>query len=898
MPSRFFRQHLLLMAIGIVSGLAVQMDWWASTGTFDAVPQGEKILAMLGAAALMTAALLGLRALVRRVVLRLSLPVGVKHDYGRYDSLTYGVFLLTLTGAVGVQLSLPFLYILGFAFLLAQAFLVLRLLGKTQEGERFYLSAGWLSGLFLMSGFAALMYQIVWQRTLFAAYGVNVESVTIIVSVFMFGLGVGSFMGGMLSKRFPTRLPEMFVMCELAIGAFGVVSLPLIGWITDLTVHGSLLSISLVTYAVLFVPTLFMGATLPILVTHLHRSNRHIGRSVGTLYFVNTIGSAIASLVTVDVLFAMVGRQTTVYVAALFNFLVAGLVYAYCRRQAALPSPPQPAPAPAPAPHSAAHGNAISYPLALLLAAATGYVSLSQEILWTRAIAYASGGVPHVFGYILGFFLFGIAAGSLVGKWVSESGRFRPLVYVAWMFLATAVWYFVSIPLTGAVIGISPMAGIAFSYLTVATVAFLLGSIFPVLCHFGIPMNAPVGMAISGIYVANILGSTAGPLVTGFVLMNRLGLEQMILFLSLLSLLLAVVVGLAGARSGKGRAAVFAGGLAVMLGLLAAYSPAYGHLLERMLFDRQLMTADGYKYILQNRSGIIAITSNEGGDIIFGGGVYDGRFNVDPVTNSNVITRAYLMAALHPNPEEVLEIGLSSGSWTWVVAAHSSVKHLTVVEINPGYVELIRKYPDHDVILTDPRVRITVDDGRRWLKRNPQARFDFILTNTTFHWRSDATNLLSKEFIELCRSHLKEGGVVYYNTTGAEEVVFTAASVFKHVTTFGSFVAASDRPFDMSDEVKRDNLLRFTSEGRPILSPDTPATRKVLEELVSAPLPDMGEELRRRPNLPVITEDNMLTEYKRMHNKLTPLYRWYDPDRAWFASPPAPAPGVPIFRFP
>ena len=853
---------------------------------------------MLRSAALMAAALIGFRALMRKVVLRLSLPAGVTQDYCRYDSLTYGVFLLPLAGAVGVQLSLPFLYILGFAFLVAQALLVLRLLGKTGEGERIYLSVGWLSVLFLVSGFAALMYQIVWQRTLFAAYGVNVESVTIIVSVFMFGLGVGSVMGGMLSKRFPTRLPQLFVLCELAIGAFGLVSLPLIGWITDLTVHGSLLNISLVTYAILFVPTLFMGATLPILVAHLHRSNRHIGRSVGTLYFCNTIGSAVASLVTVDVLFAMVGRQTTVFVAVFFNFLVAGLVYAYCRRQRRLPRAPQAAPVPAPVPQAAAHGNAISYPLALLLAAATGYVSLSQEILWTRAIAYASGGVPHVFGHILGFFLFGVAAGALVGKRVCESGRVRPLVYVAWMFLATAVWYFASIPLTGAVIGVSPMAGIAFSYLTVATVAFLLGSIFPVLCHFGIPANAPVGMAISGIYVANILGSTAGPLVTGFVLMNRLGLEQMILYLSLVSLLLAVVVGLAGSRSGKGRAAVFTGGLATTLCLIVAYPPAYEHLLERLLFDRQLLTAEGYKYVLQNRSGIIAVTAHEGGDVIYGGGVYDGRFNVDPVTNSNLITRAYLMAALHPNPEEVLEIGLSSGSWTWVVAAHESVKNLTVVEINPGYGELIRKYPDHLNILVDPRVRIAFDDGRRWLKRHPQARFDFILMNTTFHWRSDETNLLSREFIELCRAHLKEGGVMYYNATGSEDVVFTAASVFRHVTTFGSFVAASDKPFAMSGDARRENLLRFTAEQRPILNPDAPATRKVLEELVSAPLPDLGEELRRRPDLRVITEDNMLTEYKRMHNKLTPLYRWYDPDRAWFAVRRVPAPGVAVFRFP
>src|SRR5438093_222678 len=85
-----------------------------------------------------------------------------------------------------------------------------------------------LSCLFLISGFAALIYQIVWQRALFTAFGVNIESITTVVAVFMFGLGVGALVGGKLSQRWPNRLPQLFLLCELAIGAFGLVSLPLI----------------------------------------------------------------------------------------------------------------------------------------------------------------------------------------------------------------------------------------------------------------------------------------------------------------------------------------------------------------------------------------------------------------------------------------------------------------------------------------------------------------------------------------------------------------------------------------------------------------------------------------------------------------------------------------------
>jgi spermidine synthase len=110
-------------------------------------------------------------------------------------------------------------------------------------------------------------------------------------------------------------------------------------------------------------------------------------------------------------------------------------------------------------------------------------------------------------------------------------------------------------------------------------------------------------------------------------------------------------------------------------------------------------------------------------------------------------------------------IGLSSGSWATVVANHPGVTRLTVIEINPGYLGLIRQYPDVAGLLTNPKVEIHIDDGRRWLTRNADRKFDAVLANTTFHWRSNASNLLSVEFLELIRSHLNPGGFYFYNTT-------------------------------------------------------------------------------------------------------------------------------------
>jgi spermidine synthase len=655
----------------------------------------------------------------------------------------------------------------------------------------------------------------------------------------------------------------------------------LIRGITDATVHGSLLSITLVTYALLFWPTIFMGATLPILVSYLHRYYKHIGKAVGTLYFFNTIGSAIAALVTVDVLFVFLGQQSTVFIAAMFNFLVGVLVFIYCRKLSHQKAKAEVATESASDSRQQRKVYPISYPLGLLLAGASGYISLSQEIVWVRAVSYASGGMPHIFGHILGFFLFGVAGGSLLGKKVCDGNRSRPLIFVASIFLATGLFYYASIPLSSFVISLYREAGMVVCYLTIAIVAFLLGSIFPVLCHFGIRSNTAVGLSLSGMYMANILGSTAGPLITGFVLMNFLPMEKIIMSLSMLSLALAAGVVLLEEQRFRTRAGVLASVVVALTILVIFQDGVYRGVLERLHFAKDDLKQSNFKYVVQNRSGIITVSQEETGDIIYGGGVYDGRFNLDPVVNSNGIRRAYMLAALHPNPETILEIGLSSGSWTWVMAAHPAVKKITVVEINPAYLDVIKYYPDHKTILSSPKVSYYFDDGRRWLRRHPEARFDVIVMNTTFHWRSNATNLLSKEFLETCRNHLKDGGVIYYNTTGSEDVAFTAASVFTYVTTYENFVAASNRPFNMTMEQRLQNLLRFQSNGRAILDGSNATTESLLKEMAASALADKAEDIRRRPDLRVITEDNMLTEYKKMHSRISYLYAWYDPRTSW-----------------
>lgn len=183
----------------------------------------------------------------------------------------------------------------------------------------------WLQGIFFLSGFSALVYQVVWQRALFAIFGINSESVTVIVTAFMLGLGLGSAIGGLLARspRRPALL--LFAVAEAGIGIFGLLSLGMFHSVGRLTLALPPLGTGLVTFLLLLVPTLLMGATLPLLTAHLVKRWGNVGRSVSALYAVNTLGSAAAALVAAFLLLEALGQAGSVRIAAAGNLVVAAV---------------------------------------------------------------------------------------------------------------------------------------------------------------------------------------------------------------------------------------------------------------------------------------------------------------------------------------------------------------------------------------------------------------------------------------------------------------------------------------------------------------------------------------------------------------------------------------------
>jgi len=181
--------------------------------------------------------------------------------------------------------------------------------------------------LFLVSGAAALIYQVCWQRLLFESVGVDIESVTIIVSTFMLGLGLGSLGGGELVDRYPQRTLEFFALIELSTGVFGILSPYLIHAASQLVVNSSRATIGGVNFGLLLIPTTLMGATLPILVAHVVRIYRNLGVSVGVLYFANTLGAALGAAFTGFVALYYLALTSTIDIAAGLNIAVGATVW-------------------------------------------------------------------------------------------------------------------------------------------------------------------------------------------------------------------------------------------------------------------------------------------------------------------------------------------------------------------------------------------------------------------------------------------------------------------------------------------------------------------------------------------------------------------------------------------
>ena len=718
----------------------------------------------------------------------------------------------------------------------------------------------WLYALFFLSGFPALIYQIVWQRTLFAIYGVNIESVTMVVSAFMLGLGLGSLAGGRISKSPSAPLLLLFAAVELGVAAFGAISLPLFHWVANFTAGAPPLETGVISFLLVLIPTVLMGATLPLLVTQLVRLSGNVGRSVGMLYFVNTLGSATACFAAALYTMPHLGMSGSIKLAVALNVLAAlAVLTLHFRFRTASVSTAEEI-------RGTERLQMIPFPVALALAAISGFIALCYEIVWYRLYSFASEGTAQAFAYVLGAFLFGIAFGSLLGRRLCQNNSPNITGAIGQLVLFANLTGFAIVPLVAFLVR---FVNYAWTLPLIAIAAGLLGATFPLMCHISVLPDSRSGQGLSYLYLANIIGSAAGSWLVGFVMMDYLSLRSISVLLAILGVCVAATLTLWNHRGPRVypilAALVVCGNIYAMSKFL--YAPVYDELQSQKDYGKpRLKIID----LVETRSGVISVNEDHE---IFGGGVYDGMLSTN-LLNNEILERAFALSLFHPAPKEVLMIGLSGGAWSQVIANHAQVEKVTIIEINPGYLDLMKRYPEVAPQLKNPKVEIIIDDGRRWMFRNRTRKFDVIVMDTIYHHRAHSTNLLSVEMMDLASSLLKPGGLLYFNSTYSEEAQHTGAVKFPYGYRFGPMMAVSNSPINLNKERWRQMLENYKLDGKPVLDLTKPEALKrlndILEYVDSLPGIPVNYErmetrevlLERTKALPIVTDDNMVTEWR------------------------------------
>lgn len=702
-----------------------------------------------------------------------------------------------------------------------------------------------LHGVFILSGISALIYQLVWQRALLTIYGSNVESVAMVVAAFLAGLGIGSLFGGWISKSTQAPLVLLFGLAELGVGAYGLVSLKLfdaVGAITSAQAHG--LTTGVLVFLLVFLPTLLMGATLPMLVAHQVRDTAHVGESVSRLYFVNTLGAALGAFIAAHWLLGSFGMSGTVRIAASLNALAAVIVLLALRK------PSQASDQPARS-QTAELKPEILFRTALLWSALSGFIALSWEIIWSRVFNFASASRAPVFGYMLGSYLLGLAIGSLLSpRLLARTGELRPKL-ARWVLLSSVAGFLVA-PLT------SMTAAHVFweyGYLFVIAAGTLIGLTFPLLCHAAIPPGKNTGSQLSRLYLANIIGSGAGSLLTGFVFMECMSLQ--VLSWLLLGISWLWVEGIARFQ------------LPVRERLLPLFMafvtliPFQGFY-ERLQYKNEFKHGMRFEQTIESRHGVITVdTSNA----VYGNGAYDGVIGTKLEPKSWLV-RPYFLSAVRDRIENVLVIGVASGSWTQILLNHPQVKKVTAIELSHGYLDLIRSRPEVASLLANPKLELAIDDGRRWLRHHPDARFDAIVMNTTHHWREFASALLSLEFLTEIKAHLTPEGIAFWNCTESPRAARTGMEVFPHTLMVMNHCLASNAPLKPDRDHWQKILTDYRIDGLPVIAADQ--IEGVVDFLSDEALPvpgNMWHWCRREAmqaawgKAEIITDDNLGHEY-------------------------------------
>ncbi len=674
--------------------------------------------------------------------------------------------------------------------------------------------------LFCLSGIPALIYQVSWQRILALHSGVGIYSISMIVASFMAGLGLGSQLGGKLSKKMhPPKALRSFAILELSIGLFAAISCFFYYDLLYLKLHEvypTSWRAGIVHFLALVIPTGLMGMSLPFLVKAMVHDLRIACRTISYLYGINTLGAALGALVTTWILIRYFGIRGAVYVGVCCNMLVGLGSWVLTRFIGSKNRDDQHSTDPSP--HSDLKIETPGeHPLSLwvVLYALSGFCALGLEIVWFRILDVSVKSTAFTFGTVLAIYLFGLALGSLFGSTFAVNLK-RPLrafllcqcILLSYVGISTLLLVVLPKTLPGLrwlVIYWRQYDGFYLGLDRNLTALIRLYGILP-LCLFGFPTilmglafailqkavhndRQTTGLKVGILQASNIAGCTIGSLVVGLLLLTLLGTAITIQILVGLSLIFALFgIKYYGLKS------VFALFILAIIILLPVMPN------QHALWQRLHGLEEGEGMFDEDATGVVAITIEPPAD--------SDRYRVSingkghswlPFSGIHSQLGA-IPAIVHPLPRDVAIIGLGSGDTGWSAGCRPETETITIFEICSPQKRLLtmlsnqQKIPNLSEFLSDSRFDIVTADGRNDLAHN-NKQYDLIEADGLRPTSAYSGNLYSMEFFELCARNLKPGGIVC-SWTPTERVYRTFSDVFPYVLDFnsGTILIGSNSP--------------------------------------------------------------------------------------------------------
>jgi len=648
------------------------------------------------------------------------------------------------------------------------------------EVERRWLPA--LLLLFIGSGCAALIYEVVWFQLLQLSVGSSAVSLGILLGVFMGGMCLGS----LLPRYIPARHHplKVYAYLELGIGVCGiliVLIVPLIGGVYTTiagTGQASLFLRAIVAGICLLPPTLLMGATLPAIARWVETTPTGVSW-LGYFYAGNLAGAVLGSLVAGFYLLRVYDMPTATAVAVALNVLVALMALVVARQVAYLPAEGMTTPA--------LSGDARLVYVAIAL---SGLTALGSEVVWTRVLSLLFGATTYTFSLILAVFLVGLGIGSTVGSGLARSVG-SPRAALGWCQLLLCITIGWAGWATGQSlpywpinpsISTDPSYNLQLDLMRAIWVMFpstlLWGASFPLALAAVAQRGQDPGRLVGGVYAANTVGAIVGALATGLLMVGTIGSQlsqQILIGIAAMSGLLMLVGGsdapeqvevdgtLVPARAGVNMklAAVLVIGVSLVAVLMARLVPPLPGLL--VAYGRYAATWVGINQIVYVGEGItasVAVSRTPDGVLNYHNA---GKVQASSEPQDMRLQRmlGHITTLVPQNPARVLVIGCGAGVTAGAVSIDPRVKNQTIAEIEPLVPQVVSThFAEHNFdVVRNPKVNIHLDDARHYLLTT-REKFDAITSDPLDPWVKGAATLYTREFFQVVKDHLNPGGVV------------------------------------------------------------------------------------------------------------------------------------------